>query len=158
MDIAEPKELPMEIDIDIGTYAKPNEQEIIELLKEAGLLTADLTPKKLRNFLVARIEDRGIIATVGCETFEGYGLLRSLAVRPDYQGSGIGRILVAGMEAYAKESGIETLYLLTTTVPDYFTKLGFRVTQRLSAPGCITATEEFKGLCPVSAVCMYKQL
>jgi len=157
-DIAKPEAPSMEIDIDISTCTKTDEQEIIELLREAGLLTDDLTPEKLRNFLVARIEDRDIIGTVGCEAFERYGLLRSLAVRPDYQGSGIGRILVAEMEAYARKSGIETLYLLTTTVPDYFTKLGFQVTKRSSAPGCIAATEEFRGLCPVSAVCMYKQL
>jgi len=157
-DIAEPEAPSMEIDIDISTCTKTDEQEIIELLREAGLLTADLTPEKLRNFLVARIENRGIIGTVGCEEFERYGLLRSLAVRPDYRGSGLGRILMAEMEAYARKLGIETLYLLTTTVPGYFTKLGFQVTRRSSAPGCIAATEEFRGLCPVSAVCMYKQL
>ena len=157
-DMAEPEALPMEIDIDIGTCTGPDEQEVIELLNQAGLITADLTHDKLRGFLVARVENRGIIATAGCEAFEEYGLLRSLAVRPDYQGSGIGRILMAEMEAYAKESGIKTLYLLTTTEPDYFTKLGFQVTKRSSAPGFIAATEEFSSLCPVSAVCMQKQL
>ena len=157
-DIAEPEALSMEIDIDISTCTKTDEQEISELLREAGLLTADLTPKKFRNFLVARIKNRDIIGTAGCEAFGGYGLLRSLAVRPDYQGSGLGRILMAEMEAYARKLGIKTLYLLTTTAPDYFTKLGFQVTKRSSAPGCIAATEEFRGLCPVSAVCMYKQL
>ena len=157
-DIPEQETASTEIDIEISTCTKTDEQEIIELLTEAGLLTADLTPEKLRNFFAARIENRGIIAAAVCEAFEEYGLLRSLAVRPDYQGSGIGRILVAEMEAYAKESGIKTLYLLTTTASGYFTKLGFQVTQRSSAPGCIAATEEFRGLCPVSAVCMQKQL
>ncbi len=157
-DTPEQETSSTEIDIEIGTCTKTDEQEIIELLRDAGLLTADLTPEKLRNFLVARIENRDIIGTAGCEAFEGYGLLRSLAVRPDYRGSGIGRILMAEMEDYARKSGIKTLYLLTTTVPGYFTKLGFQVTQRSAAPGCIAATDEFSSLCPVSAVCMYKQL
>jgi uncharacterized protein len=150
--------LSMEVDIEIFSYTKADEPEVIRLLSVAGLCTADLTPGVLQNFLVARTEDGKIIGAVGCEAYKEYGLLRSLVIHPSYRGLGLGRGLIAEMETYAQEKGIKTLYLLTTTAADYFPRLGFQISQRSSVPDCIAATEEFKNLCPASAVCMCKQL
>jgi amino-acid N-acetyltransferase len=112
----------------------------------------------LQNFLVARTEDSKIIGAVGCEAYKEYGLLRSLVIHPSYRGFGLGRGLTTEMENCAQEKGMKTLYLLTTTAADYFPRLGFKITQRSSVPGGIAATEEFRNLCPSTAVCMCKQL
>jgi uncharacterized protein len=148
----------MEVDIEICPYTQGDEPEVIRLLSDARLCTADLTPGVLQNFLVARTEDGTIIGAVGCESYKEYGLLRSLVIHPSYRGLGLGRGLTAEMETCAQEKGMKTLYLLTTTAADYFPRLGFQISQRTSVPGCIAATEEFKNLCPVTAVCMRKQL
>jgi N-acetylglutamate synthase-like GNAT family acetyltransferase len=148
----------LELDIEICKYTHGDEPDVIRLLTEAGLCTADLTPSILQNFLVARTEDGKIIGAVGCEAYKEYGLLRSLVIHPSYRGVGLGRGLTAEMETCAQEKGMKTLYLLTTTAADYFPRLGFRITQRSSVPKAITATGEFRNLCPATAVCMCKQL
>jgi amino-acid N-acetyltransferase len=86
------------------------------------------------------------------------GLLRSLAVSDAYRGRGIGTRLTEKAEDYARSQGIAALYLLTTTVPDYFTRLGYVRTDRDAAPGVLQDTDEFKSLCPDSAVCLVKEL
>jgi N-acetylglutamate synthase-like GNAT family acetyltransferase len=148
----------MEVDIEICSYTQADEPDMIRLLIEAGLCTADLTPSILQNFLVARTEDGNIIGAVGCEAYKENGLLRSLVIHPSYRRLGLGRVLTAEMETCAQEKGMKTLYLLTTTAADYFPRLGFQITPRSSVPVGIAATEEFRNLCPATAVCMCKQL
>ena len=63
-----------------------------ELLAEAGLPTAGIEDW-LPNFLVAEHEGR-IVAVAGLESYGPSALLRSVAVRPDWRGSGLGRQLV----------------------------------------------------------------
>jgi uncharacterized protein len=157
-DKAGHKASSLEVDIEICPYNEEDEPDVIRLLTEAGLCTADLTPSILQNFLVARTEGGTIIGVVGCEAYNDYGLFRSLVIHPAYRGLGLGKGLTAEMEACSREKGMKTLYLLTTTAVDYFPRLGFQITQRSSVPGGIAATEEFRNLCPATAVCMRKQL
>ncbi|MCJ7641717.1 MAG: GNAT family N-acetyltransferase, partial [Desulfobacterales bacterium] len=86
------------------------------------------------------------------------GLLRSLVVRPSYRGKGLGKRLTHELESIAQQKSIKTLFLLTTTATEFFPKLGYRVIQRNRAPASIAKTEEFKNICPVSAVCLFKNL
>jgi amino-acid N-acetyltransferase len=44
------------------------------------------------------------------------------------------------------------------TAADFFSKIGYEVTQRDKVPESIGNTEEFKNVCPVSAVCLFKVL
>ena len=46
------------------------------------------------------------------------------------------------------------LYLLTTTAPDYFRRLGFRALARRHAPAALRESAEFRGACPDSALLM----
>jgi uncharacterized protein len=147
-----------EVDIEIRSCAESDEPEVVDLLRKAGLCTADLTHEKLGRFLVAKTEDTMVIGAVGCEAYGEQGLLRSLVVHPAYQGAGLGRILTAAMLSASKEQGIRTLYLLTITASEFFSKLGFQRTHRMDAPPCISATDEFRNLCPVTAVCMCRQI
>jgi len=142
----------------IETFAVHDEEDILRLLSEAELPTEDLTVDKLKNFLVARREDGSIVGAIGIEAYQDVGLLRSLVVHPHHRGNGLGKLLTNEIEKYAQEKGINTLYLLTTTAIDFFPRLGYQVTQRLSAPERIAGTEEFKNVCPSSAVCFYKSL
>ncbi len=142
----------------IEGFKRGDETGILNLLSLAELPTEDLTMDKLRDFLVARSEDDKVIGTIGVEPFHDIGLLRSLAVDPSYRGKGLGVQLVHELQAYAHRKGIKALFLLTVIAKDFFTRLGYQVTQRSLLPAPITGTEEFKNICPVSAVCLFKNL
>lgn len=91
---------------------------------------------------------------VGLEVFGGDALLRSLVVPPAARGKGLGRKIVEALLDEARESGIERLWLLTTTADDFFAAIGFAPVARQEAPPSIQATREVRDLCPASATFM----
>ena len=91
---------------------------------------------------------------VGLEVFGGDALLRSLVVPPNARGQGLGRQLVEALLLEASKSGIERLWLLTTTAEGFFAAIGFEPVGRQGAPSSIQATREFRDLCPASATFM----
>ena len=95
---------------------------------------------------------------VGLERYGENGLLRSLAVEPDYRRQGLGARLLAAIEARAASGVVRTLYLLTTTAESFFAARGYTVTDRNNVPEAIGGTSEFQSMCPDSAVCMAKRL
>ncbi len=148
----------MDNHIDIEAFSIYDNKEVLDLLNEAELPIYDLTSEKMKNFMVARRKDSSIIGVVGVEMYQGSGLLRSLVIHPSYRGKGLGSQLTRKIESYAWQNGIKTLYLLTMTAADFFPKIGYEVTQRDKVPESIAKTEEFKNVCPVSAVCLFKVL
>ncbi len=127
------------------------------LLAAAGLPGEDLAPAHLDSFWVGH-DAAGLLAVVGLEPRGRAALVRSLAVRADGRGQGIGAALLAHAEAQARAMGVEALYLLTTTAERFFATRGYAGTERDAAPPEIRATAEFAVLCPASAVCMSKRL
>jgi len=144
--------------IKIERFAQSDEKEIVKLLSQAKLPAQDLTLEKLKHFLVAKAKDGSVMGTIGVEFYQDVGLLRSLVVHPSYRGKGLGRRLTCEVESFAQQRSVKTLFLLTTTAAEFFPKLGYQVIQRDRAPASIAKTEEFKTLCPVSAVCLFKNL
>ena len=145
-------------DIKIERFVQGDEKEIVKLLSQARLPAQDLTLEKLEHFLVAKAKDGSVIGAVGVELYQDVGLLRSLVVHPAYQGKGLGKWLTREVESIAQQRSIKTLFVLTTTATEFFPKLGYQVIQRDRAPASIAKTEEFKSICPVSAVCLFKNL
>lgn len=94
----------------------------------------------------------------GLEVHGHFGLLRSVAVRPDQQGTGLGQRLCAAIEERASDQEVKALYLLTETAEGFFLKLGFLSLSSDQAPPEIRATDEFQHLCPESAVLMVRQM
>lgn len=87
----------------------------------------------LQCFLVAECDDR----VAGCcalrVVWEDLAEIRSLAVREDYAGRGIGRALVQGCVQRALLLGIRRLFTLTLE-PAFFEKAGFARVTRDSLP------------------------
>lgn len=98
------------------------------------------------------------VGCVGLERHGDVGLLRSLAVRPDRRGEGLGSDLVAAIEREASARGLGELYLLTTDAAEFFAALGYERVRRESVPEAIRESEEFADLCPDSAVAMRTRL
>ena len=86
------------------------------------------------------------------------GLLRSLLVAAPCRGAGLGRRLVAALEASASERKVRELWLLTIDAEHFFARLAYNATARAAAPAAIQASAEFASLCPASAVLMRKSL
>jgi amino-acid N-acetyltransferase len=76
-----------------------------------------------------------------------------MVVVPAQRKSGIGTL-----ERIAEADGARSLHLLTTTAPDFFEARGYEHRDRSQAPKAISSSEEFKSLCPISAVYMVKEL
>ena len=84
--------------------------------------------------------------------------MRSLAVKDTFKNQKIGERLVKHLLNFSSAEKIEELYLLTTTAEKYFEKFGFQKADRFKIHETIKQTREFKDICPVSAVVMYKKI
>jgi amino-acid N-acetyltransferase len=127
------------------------------LLESVGLPTTDLTEAHCEHFFFwgPPASPTGL---VGLELSGDVALLRSLAVSPEVRFSGMGTALVRFAENHARETGVRTLYLLTTTAEAFFVRLGYARTERDFAPAAISSTREFAGLCPASSAFMSRSL
>lgn len=126
------------------------------LLIDSGLPVDDLDTAAV-DFIVA-VDGSGLSGVIGLQAFDGIGLLRSLAVRPGARSTGLGRALVDALEQRALATGVRQLVLLTQTAAPFFGKRGYVAIARDSAPAEVQASEEFRSICPASAICMSKHL
>ena len=129
------------------------------LLESADLPVADLNGPQSDDgpaLYVVRSE-AGRVGCIGVERYGEHGLLRSAVVREGYRGEGYGRAAVRALETEARDAGIETLYLLTTTAPDFFAGLGYERVERSTVPEPVRGSAEFSELCPDSAVVMRRE-
>jgi amino-acid N-acetyltransferase len=100
-------------------------------------------------------------AVVGSAVLEMYAdgaLLRSVAVDPALQGSGLGAQLTGTAIARAIELRVPALYLLTTTAERFFPRFGFAPITRDDVPAGVRESVEFRSACPASAIVMRKEL
>lgn len=130
---------------------------VVKLIASCELHTQDLSPEMLRDFIVCR-KGGEIAGAVGLEIAPPCALLRSLAVAPAFRNAGVARRLVESAQRYARTRGVHTLYLLTMTAQNLFDHLGYETTDRSAAPEEMQNTEEFKNMCPDTAVCMRKNI
>ncbi len=129
---------------------------IAALLARNRLPTDDL-PRPDVHFLGA-FDGARLDGCVAIETCGRDGLLRSLAVSANIRKTGLGSALVAASEDLACAQGLDALYLLTTDAANYFASRGYTVVERAQVPGAIADTAQFAGLCPASAIVMFKRL
>lgn len=104
-------------------------------------------------------EDSGnIIGTVGLEVWGKNGLLRSVAVKKNWQNRGCGTCLINHVVDEARKNEISDLFLLTQTAQSFFRKMGFRKIESSRVAGSIKDSAEFKGACPKTATLMCLKL
>ena len=127
----------------------------LSLLRQNNLPISDIDESKL---LFALIENNEVIGTGGLEFFDDCALLRSVSIRKDLQGKGLGKLITHKLENISRQKGIDCLYLLTTTAKDFFNKEGYEVITRDDVPESIKTSTEFSSLCPSSAIVMKKIL
>jgi amino-acid N-acetyltransferase len=80
--------------------------------------------ENLRDYTVAEIDGHPIGCVALHINWADLVEIKSLAVSPDYQSQGVGRLLVERCLEEACSLGLATVFALTL-VPDFFEKLGF---------------------------------
>lgn len=136
--------------------ATPRDRNVaLTLIREANLPLEGVEDSFPAGYIVGETGER-VIAVAGMEKYGSFGLLRSLAVSPDWRRLGIGKALTDRLLALAWTMNLEAVYLLTTTAQAYFAGKGFQRVDREDVPAEIQASVEFAGACPTSAICMYK--
>lgn len=99
-----------------------------------------------------------ILGTVALEIHGESALLRSLAAREDWRSRGLGSALFEFAVAQARERGLQSMGLLTTTAAPFFARRGFAAVGWDDMPSSLRASAEFQGACPSSAQAMLLSL
>ena len=114
----------------IGRAAAADLPELLSLLDSVRLPREGMA-EHLSGFLVARGATGRVVGCVGMERHGEIALLRSVAVAPELQGTGLGQRLTAALLELARAEGAGEVVLLTTTARDFFAaKFGFREAAR----------------------------
>ena len=95
-----------------------------------------------------------LLGVAGLEVHGQAGLLRSVATAADFRSQGVAVKLIDALLQDAREYGLTSVSLLTTTARPYFERLGFEVQPRADSPPALQASLEFQGACPKSATFM----
>ncbi len=130
--------------------------DVLALLRQCQLLENGVA-EAIDGFCVARSSG----TLVGCAGLERYGemaLLRSVAVSESARGAGLGTNLVKSVTTTARTRGLSQLFLLTTTAPAFFERLGFKAVERSAVPAAVADSWEFRVGCPQTAVVMRFEL
>lgn len=126
------------------------------LLERNGLPSSDVRAGAGRSYIGYDHGER--VGVGGIETYDTEGLLRSVVVERGARENGFGTALCEALERTARDNGVETLYLLTTTASEFFEDLGYETIERDAVPEAIRQTTEFADLCPTTATCMRKSM
>lgn len=132
--------------------ARAEDMPTVEALLLARELPLDGLAEHLDTFWVAEAEGT-VLGTGGLEVHGRLGLLRSLAVQVDSEGTGIGSRITWQLLEEAVGLGLREVFLLTTNASDYFPRFGFVRLRRREVPAEVQASALFKA-CPGEATAM----
>lgn len=97
---------------------------VLSLLESLRLPTAGVADH-FDDFFVATEKDGRVAGAIGLERYGTLGLLRSAAVAPGLQKSGVGSKLTRLLIGFARAEGLTELVLFTPTARDFFARFGF---------------------------------
>ena len=113
------------------------------LLLESLQLPTSGVADHFGNFFVAKENDGHLAGVIGLECYGDLGLLRSTAVAPGLQKSGVGSKLTRFLIEYAKSQGLTELVLFTPTARGFFARFGFIPANRENYRPRLTASAQW---------------
>ena len=141
-------------DVNIKPAAPDDLGDILALLSAVALPHEGVT-EYLEGFLVARDGEGRLAGTIGLERHGSTGLLRSAAVAPGLQRSGLGSCLTSALLRRAEGDGVEKVVLLTSTARDFFARrFGFMEAERAEFDPQLSGSPEWDLPRCSTAVCM----
>ena len=143
-------------DISIEPANRSDLPEILSLLEKNGLPQEGFA-SHVTTTLVARKTGR-IVGSAALEVYGMEALLRSVAVEKSLRDQGLGQQLTNAALDLARQHRIKTVFLMTETASDFFSRFGFQRTSRSKVPSAVQQSVEFTSACPVSALVMMLSL
>jgi amino-acid N-acetyltransferase len=126
---------------------------VSQLLAEAKLIPISPDAQFGPQYALATCNGK-IIGVAGVEVYGEYGLLRSVCLDSKYRSLRIGAALVENRLEWAREQGLRSLFLLTSTAAKYWPRFGFVGIERNEAPEAIAQSHEWAAACPAEAPAM----
>jgi SAM-dependent methyltransferase/N-acetylglutamate synthase-like GNAT family acetyltransferase len=112
------------------TRAAAGDLEGVLSLLESVQLPAAGAAEHFGDFFVAKDESGRLAGAIGLERYGTLGLLRSAAVAPGQQGSGVGSKLTKALIDFAKAERLKELMLFTPSAGRFFARFGFAPANR----------------------------
>lgn len=138
-----------------GRFRRATQRDVegLRALLEGSGLRSDRLERRLSGSLVTggSDEESPLDATACLEEIDGFGLLRSVAVRPGLRGKGLGMLATAAAVGEARSRGASRVYLLTETAEGFFKGLGFSVIERGELPPAVGTGEHAAEECASAA-------
>ena len=122
---------------------------ILNLLSYYNLITQDIDLNK--QYFLGFKQQKDCVAIGALEFHRPYALIRSVVVSPEHQHKGYAKIICQALFQHALSEKIIELYLLTETADEFFSRQGFELIDRDTAPQIIKSTPQFNTLCPGDA-------
>jgi amino-acid N-acetyltransferase len=137
--------------------ADAEDRDAILALLDRVHLPPDGLADRFDHAFVAK-QNGAVVGSAVLELYPDGALLRSVAVDPALQGSGLGAQLTSTAIDKAIELRVPALYLLTTSAERFFPRFGFAPITRDDVPGGVRDSVEFRSACPASAIVMRRVL
>ena len=138
--------------MNIDAARKGDLPEVLALLGASKLPVVGID-QHVPSMIVAR-ETTTIVGCAAVEVYGETGLLRSVAVAPQWRGTGLGQRLTRAALELARARSVRTVYLLTTTAEGFFPRFGFVPISRAELDPALQQSAELRGACPATAVAM----
>jgi amino-acid N-acetyltransferase len=138
--------------------AEERDRETVAGLLSGAELPVEGLDEQFEGGYVVAEQDGDIVGAGGIEVYGLYGLLRSVVVHERARGRGLGESIVEDRLRWSARCGLRAVYLLTTTVPEFFEHIGFTQMSRAEMPAEIQGSKEFSEVCPVTATAMVVRL
>jgi amino-acid N-acetyltransferase len=106
----------------------PGILDLIEPLELKGIIvkrSRETLETEIKKFYIIKREQKIIACSALYQSTNKFGELACLAVSPEYQGGGRANQLFEWICQYAKKSGLEKIYTLTTQTAHWFIERGF---------------------------------
>lgn len=144
-------------EIEIRGARAEDRGDVLALLERASLPPDGLDEQFGEAYAVA-VADGRVVGAAGVEVYGDAGLLRSVAVDPEWQGKGLGQRLTEERLRWAEARGLGAVYLLTTSAAGFFPRLGFAPVARDEVPAAVRGSLQFAGVCPSTAAVQKRSL
>lgn len=131
-------------------HAEVGDLLVIKALLQEAKLPNNGLEKHIDHLFVLESGER-VLGAVGFEAHPPYTLLRSLVVAPEIRGQGQGWELLEFILKEVKTRDFLEAYALTTTIPNWFLRVGFEEISRQDIPKALHVSEILRACCCASA-------
>jgi len=131
--------------------ARAADRDAVEALLRAAELPPEGLDEQFGDPYAVAVSCGRVVGAAGVEVYGSAGLLRSVVVDGAWRGRGLGAALTRERLRWARERGLDAVYLLTDTAGGYFPRLGFAPVERSEVPEAVRGSLQFASVCPSTA-------